>query len=260
MKEKILKKLEDIEKQYEVKVLLAVESGSRAWGFASATSDYDVRFIYIHRPDWYLSIDPLGTGSKRDVIEYPVDKNLDISGWELTKALRLFRKSNPTLLEWLRSDLIYFQNDAFVRQLRVLEKEVFNPLPILHHYFKLATGNYKKYFQGKDVKIKIILYVLKSLFACAWIEKNQSFPPIRIQELLLILDDEILKNETEHLVQLKLIGIEKVSILDYLQIHEFIEVEDKRGQQFLSAQKSELRNATNQLDELFRETLANAWG
>lgn len=259
MKEIILNKLEEIEKQYGVKVLLAVESGSRAWGFASTASDFDVRFIYIHCAQWYLSIDSLGTGSKRDVIENPVDKNLDISGWELTKALRLFRKSNPTILEWLRSDLVYIQNDVFVRQLRVLEKEVFNPVPILHHYFNLARGNYNKYFQGKDVKIKIILYVLKSLLACMWIEKNQSFPPIRIEDLLLNLTNEKLKQEVDQLVQLKISGEEKVSLSDHLLVHEFIDAEIEQVQKYLVAKKTEHQNVTTKLDEIFRETLASVW-
>lgn len=109
MKEIIISKLKEIENEYQVKILYAVESGSRAWGFPSKDSDYDVRFIYIHQPQWYLSIDPQGIGAKRDVIEVPINDLLDISGWEITKALRLFRKSNPPLLEWLRSNIIYDQ-------------------------------------------------------------------------------------------------------------------------------------------------------
>lgn len=92
MKAIIQKRLLEIEEKYKVKILYAVESGSRAWGFPSKDSDYDVRFIYIHQPEWYLAIDPQGIGSKRDVIEEPINDLLDISGWEITKALRLFRK------------------------------------------------------------------------------------------------------------------------------------------------------------------------
>ena len=88
----IQKKLLEIEEKFNVKILYAVESGSRAWGFPSKDSDYDVRFIYIHPPEWYLSIDQQGIGEKRDVIEEPINDLLDISGWEITKTLRLFRK------------------------------------------------------------------------------------------------------------------------------------------------------------------------
>jgi len=90
------KELRRIEQTYDVRVLYACESGSRAWGFASQDSDYDVRFLYVHSRDWYLSIE-----DRRDVIEEPISEGLDISGWELRKTLRLLRKSNPPLLEWL---------------------------------------------------------------------------------------------------------------------------------------------------------------
>ena len=53
MRDRIMKKLDEIEKTEEVRILLAVESGSRAWGFASTDSDYDVRFIYFRPEDEY---------------------------------------------------------------------------------------------------------------------------------------------------------------------------------------------------------------
>ena len=89
--------LAQVEAERKVRVLFACESGSRAWGFASRDSDYDVRFLYVHRRDWYLSVE-----DRRDVIEQPIANDLDMSGWELRKALRLLRKSNPPLHEWLK--------------------------------------------------------------------------------------------------------------------------------------------------------------
>jgi len=86
--------LEKIEKEHKVKILFAWESGSRAWGFASKDSDYDVRFIYVHEKNWYFGID-----DQRDVIELPVNEVLDVNGWDVRKALRLFRKSNAPLYE-----------------------------------------------------------------------------------------------------------------------------------------------------------------
>jgi hypothetical protein len=102
MKSRILKKLIEIEKNNDVKVIYACESGSRAWGFASEDSDYDVRFIYVHSKDWYLTI-----ADKRDVIEIPFDGDLDINGWDIRKSLKLLRKSNSPLLEWLSSPIKY---------------------------------------------------------------------------------------------------------------------------------------------------------
>jgi uncharacterized protein len=96
--------LSDIEKTHQVKIIYSCESGSRAWGFPSADSDYDVRFLYLHPVDWYLSIE-----DKRDVIEVPIKNKLDITGWDLRKALQLFRKSNPPLLEWLGSPIVYWE-------------------------------------------------------------------------------------------------------------------------------------------------------
>ena len=108
MKQIITEKLNEIEVKENVQVLYAVESGSRAWGFASADSDYDVRFIYIRRLEDYLSIVP-----KRDVIEWQLDETLDINGWYLTKTLRLLLKSNPTLFEWANSPIIYKNTDKW---------------------------------------------------------------------------------------------------------------------------------------------------
>ena len=102
MRALIAEKLADIERQHQVTVLYACESGSRGWGFASPDSDYDVRFVYVHRLPWYLTVLP-----GRDVIEQPISGDLDINGWDLRKTLGLLRDSNPTLLEWLRSPIVY---------------------------------------------------------------------------------------------------------------------------------------------------------
>ena len=102
MREAILAKLTAIEDKEKIKILFAVESGSRAWGFPSKDSDYDVRFVYIRRPEWYLSIE-----KKRDVIEYAINDLLDINGWDIQKGLGLLRKYNPALMEWLDSPIVY---------------------------------------------------------------------------------------------------------------------------------------------------------
>lgn len=261
MEELIRRKLKKIEEAYRVRILFALESGSRAWGFETASSDYDVRFIYIHPPEWYLSIDPQGVGSKKDVIAYPIEKGLDIFGWEITKALRLFRKSNPTILEWLGSHPIYIQDHVFVNQLLAFEKDVFNPIPIRHHYFNLAMGNHKKHFLGVEVKIKIYLYVIKSLLACVWIEKNKSFPPVRIQDLLLLLEDEdeFIKREVEQLIEIKKLGGERTFISLYPAINHYIENQFSSIQQSLSPQKASSNDGMKQLDQLFRDTLFAVW-
>ena len=102
----IQENLDAIEERYNVKILLAVESGSRAWGFASPDSDYDVRFIYMHRPEEYLRIDAM-----KDVIEWQLDEVLDINGWDLRKALLAFGKGNPNVMEhgFLSGDMVRYK-------------------------------------------------------------------------------------------------------------------------------------------------------
>ena len=132
---RIQSELTRLESSEDVLVVLAVESGSRAWGFPSVDSDYDVRFIYLHRTDWYLSID---LEHKRDVIEKPIQGGLDISGWDIRKALRLFRKSNPPLLEWLQCPFVYLEKSSFANRLRALLPNFYSPNASFFHYLHMA--------------------------------------------------------------------------------------------------------------------------
>jgi len=261
MKELIRQKLIEIEEKYQVKVLYAVESGSRAWGFPSKDSDYDVRFIYVHQPDWYLSIDPQGVGKKRDVIEVPINDLLDISGWEITKALRLFRKSNPSLLEWMRSDIVYYQAYSFIDQMWELEPQVFYSNATIYHYLNMAKNNYREYLQGSEVKSKKYFYVLRPVLACKWIEENRTVPPISFQELVneLVPVGE-LKSEIELLLKRKIAGDEldlepRIQLINY-----FLGNEMNRLEAFVKTISEEIEDPTEKLNELFRNTLDEAWG
>ena len=113
--------LEDIEQREGVRIFYACESGSRAWGFPSTDSDYDVRFLYARPSDWYLSIN---VETKRDVIERPIVDVWDVNGWDIRKALQLLKKSNPPLLEWLHSPVVYRETGDFAARLRTLAAEV----------------------------------------------------------------------------------------------------------------------------------------
>src|SRR6056297_3590984 len=107
----IQSRLEALEQQENIHIALAVESGSRAWGFASSDSDYDVRFVYLRPTNWYLSID---LERRRDVIEQPIIDEYDVGGWDLRKALQLLRKCNPPLLEWLNSPIVYRSDEQLI--------------------------------------------------------------------------------------------------------------------------------------------------
>lgn len=172
--------LAQLEADRDVRVLYACESGSRAWGFASHDSDYDVRFLYVHRRDWYLSVD-----DRRDVIELPPAGDLDVSGWELRKALRLLRKSNPPLLEWLRSPMVYRHDPAFAVEFGALACEFYSPRRCFQHYFHMARGNWRGYLLDREsVSLKKYLYVFRPLLGCRWIERRLGPVPMEFDRLV----------------------------------------------------------------------------
>ena len=180
MREEILNILSSIEEKQDVAIPYAVESGSRAWGFESADSDYDVRFIYVRPLEDYLRIRPL-----RDVIELPLTNVLDVNGWDLVKALNLFRSSNPPLLEWLNSPIIYQENGALAQELRDLSIVSFSPRRMTYHYLSMANRNFKEYIDGKsEVRHKRYLYLLRPLFCIRWIEQWNSPPPTNLHQML----------------------------------------------------------------------------
>lgn len=177
----IKQKLKEIEDKYEVTILFAVESGSRAWGFSSSDSDWDVRFVYCHRPSWYFTVFP-----GRDVIE-EMDKelNLDFSGWELNKALGLLYKGNPPLLEWLQSPQTYVTHPEAYPELQNLAKAFYSPKTAIYHYLHMAKGNYKSYIEDRhEVLTKKYLYIVRPLLACKWVETYGTFPPMEIDTTL----------------------------------------------------------------------------
>jgi uncharacterized protein len=179
MKDRVLAELGRIEKEYDVRVLLAVESGSRAWGFASPDSDYDVRFIYVHDRDWYVSV-----FEQRDVIEEMLPGDLDVSGWDLRKTLRLFSKCNLALNEWLLSPQTYSEVHEFRTQLIQLIPSFFNPIAGIHHYRSTALGSFEENYIDGKIKIKKLFYVLRPLLACRWIENTISQPPTEFASLV----------------------------------------------------------------------------
>jgi predicted nucleotidyltransferase len=178
-------RLSALEAEHRVRVLMAVESGSRAWGFPSRDSDYDVRFIYIHARDWYLSLE-----SRRDVFECFVDDTLDIAGWDIMKALRLFAKANPPLLEWLSSPIVYRDEEGFRSDLTHLLPVYYDPQTCRYHYIHMARNNYREYLTGPIVWIKKYLYVLRPLLAVKWIEQGGGPVPMEFSRLLGTIHDQ----------------------------------------------------------------------
>ena len=137
MRNRIVKKLDEISRSEDVQILYACESGSRAWGFSSRDSDFDVRFIYLRKKEWYLSID---LDRKPDVIELPIVDELDINGWDLRKALRLFQKSNPPLLEWLSSPIVYKEETSVIKKLKDLIPKSYSPISCMYQRIISSNG------------------------------------------------------------------------------------------------------------------------
>jgi predicted nucleotidyltransferase len=217
-------RLDAIEADHRVRILYACESGSRAWGFASSNSDWDVRFIYDHDLPWYLSI-----SHKRDVIELPIEGDLDINGWDLRKALYLLGKSNPVLNEWLGSPIVYRADREFVAGMCVLAERFLNPVALFHHYQHMACGNFREYLKGETVRVKKYLYVLRPILACLWIERGLGIPPVLFDELVAgVVSEGELFAEIEALLVRKKAGDELQSGPRLPVIHAFIEQELER--------------------------------
>jgi len=190
-------KLQEIEQQEQVRILHCVESGSRAWGFASPDSDYDVRFIYVHRPEEYLRIDTM-----KDVIEWQLDDTLDINGWDIKKALGLLHKSNPTLFEWNASPIVYKTTEEWPRISDIINR-YFVAKSGLYHYLNTAKSNYKEYLMGDTVRYKKYFYVLRPLLACKWILSEGTPPPMEFSILMEKHLDEKLRPDVDRLLHIK---------------------------------------------------------
>lgn len=253
IKELISTRLREIEGKEKVKILYAVESGSRGWGFESKDSDYDVRCIYAHSLDWYLSID-----EKRDVIEYPISDNLDISGWDVKKALKLFKNSNPPLYEWLNSPIIYLEDRNFARRLRVLMSQFYSPVASLHHYLHMAQRNYKAYLSSQKVKVKKYFYVLRPIFACMWIRIEKSMPPMEFEKLFSAQKlNEELTDEIRKLLERKKAG-EELGTEDRIEvIDNFLEGRLKYFEGYSKKLVVKKHMKDDFLDDLFREVVKN---
>ncbi len=255
MKAHIQSTLLQLEQERNIAILYAVESGSRAWGFASTNSDWDVRFFYVHRPEWYLSID-----DARDNMDIMLPNALDLAGWELRKTLRLFRKSNPPLLEWLNSPLVYLEQFSTAERMRTLVSEYLSPRSCMYHYLSMAKRNFTAYLQSDTVRIKKYFYVLRPVLACRWIASNHTMAPMEFRTLLdTQVDDPQLKASIEQLLQRKQSGEELDKAPRIKPIHEFLATELERFDAYCTAMPREEPPQTEALNKLFRETLEEVW-
>ena len=189
--EQINTEIRALEAERDVRVLFAVESGSRAWGFASPDSDYDVRLVYVRKPAEYMRLE-----KTRDVIEWKLDDTLDINGWDLAKFLKLMRASNPSVFEWLASPIVYREKSAFSR-VRELARRCYSPAASAHHYYGMAKSTYNSHLLGERVSLKKYLYITRALLALRWAVSSIKPVPMEFSHLV----DAKLEKKLQPLIQ-----------------------------------------------------------
>ncbi|GAA6138054.1 nucleotidyltransferase domain-containing protein [Arenicella sp. 4NH20-0111] len=200
----VQKHLTEIEKEHSVVILQAIESGSRAWGFPSPDSDYDVRFIYAHPKDWYLQL-----SEERDVIELPINDELDIAGWDLRKALNLANKGNAVVQEWMVSPIVYRQSVSHTRLSSLIEK-AFSPIAAYHHYRSMAKKAFADIEQSEQKKLKRFFYFARATLSAKWIIERQTMPSIVFSELVEgLIDDVDMVDDIAQLIERKGLELEK---------------------------------------------------
>jgi predicted nucleotidyltransferase len=204
--ERIIADLDRVEREERVRVLFAVESGSRAWGFPSPDSDYDARFLYVRSEDWYLSLEP-----GRDVIELSIEGDFDTNGWDVRKALLLLLKPNPVLLEWLSSPIRYRWDDALCARLQAFAERTAYAKACLHHYLGVGERLWGEFVAGRsEVNLKTYFYILRPALCLNWIQaRDGEMPPMRLQDLMGGLDlSNAFRSEVDALLERKMASSE----------------------------------------------------
>lgn len=245
--------LSELENKHNIKILLACETGSRAWGFPSLDSDFDVRLIYVHKKDWYLSLT-----EEKDTIELMLNNNeIDISGWDLRKSLRLLKKSNPPLLERIQSSVIYKVENQFLSEIKLLAQEFYSPIASVHHYLSMGKKSLDVIDYNERYKLKKFFYALRSSIVCLWILERNEIPPIEIKKLIegLEIPDDI-KQRIDYLIDFKSGTTETYLHHGEKQIFNFMNSCLNRAENE-AAKLAPSNGEIEKLNILFRHTLRN---
>lgn len=250
IRKEISDKLDEIEKTEGIRILHAVESGSRAWGFASPDSDYDVRFVYVRPGDEYLRLN-----EPKDVIEWQLDEVLDVNGWDLKKALRQFAKGNATLFEWCGSPIVYRTTKEW-EKIREVSKQYFSEKAAVYHYYGTANSTLQGYLLGDTVRYKKYFYALRPLLAARYIEERHAAPPVLFDDLLKLDMPQELKTAIDELLEAKKKTTEGEENPHMPVIRAFIEAETARQKEIADALPDDHNKDWTALNQIFRETIA----
>lgn len=248
-------RLAEVERDQRVRIPLAIESGSRAWGFPSPDSDYDCRFVYVRRADDYLSLWP-----PRDVIETPLDAVLDVNGWDVGKLIGLLVKGNAVAIEWLQSPIQYRCDPAFRQRLLDLAEAVVDRRAVRNHYVHLGSTQWARATSSGEAPLKKLFYSLRPAAALRWLEMhpNRAVAPMRVQDVLDGIDLSVaLREEIDALIaakaQTREMGAGKIPSL----IAEFVDAAFAATIDDPGPTPVETSNRRETADTLFRALIAD---
>lgn len=239
--------LSEIEKSKKVKILYSCETGSRAWGFPSPDSDYDIRFVYMHERDWYLSL-----SQRKDTIEI-MDGDLDITGWDLRKCLQLLKKSNSPLIERFQSPIVYYAMPGFTDDFEKLVQAYYSPIAVFYHHHSLAKKFWEELKDREEYKLKSVFYLVRFLLSCNWIIEDRNVLPMDIFGLKQYTSEEQ-KQKLHALIQLKATVGEKYLHPKDAQLNEWITGWMEKAEANKAALQVK-KNDTTELDAFFLKML-----
>lgn len=243
----LLHKLED---EQQINILYACESGSRAWGFPSPDSDYDIRFIYVQKRHRYLSIE-----ENKENVEMIQDNILDVVGYDLRKTLKLFRRSNSGIFEWLNSPIVYKKEETFFNALNALGEEYLSPKTAINHYLGLARNTYQSDLQSPRVKIKKLLYVLRAVLAAAWIAELGTIPPMTFKALRSMVTDSLISEKMARLLEIKADVDEAFQMEQDLGLNAYIREQIAKCDAHVK-KLNDRKNEIDSLNALFQRTVS----
>ena len=246
----IKEKLSQIEQRENIRILYACESGSRAWGFASPDSDYDVRFVFVRPIEDYLRVKELP-----DYIDAELNEVYDINGWDLKKFFKQLYKSNPVIFEWADSPIEYRTSEEW-EKIKANMQDFVLQVAMIHHYRGMGRRNCKdlgRALRGStgEIVLKKYLYVLRPVLACVWIMQKHTVPPTEFSKLVEEVLPEELKVLVDELLAVKMKSGEKEKGSRIPQIDSFIET--KLNEATVFPVTDEVQENYERLDKLFLE-------
>jgi len=255
IKQNIIEKLHQIEAKHDMKIILAIESGSRGWGFAAADADYDCRFIYVHKAERYLSVFEMP-----EFIEHELNETYDIKGYDLKRAIKYIVKSQAVINEWLSSNVIYIKNESIIQRLQSLAADFFNPVPISHHYLSLARKMLAEITASDEAKIKKYFYILRPIANLNFIHQYNKMPFMEYDKTLeATAPPQDIFNAVQELKKRKASLPEHDKIPTHNQLIEYFSTEISKFEEILREAKQQKNKDYVSADDVFKGIIGDVW-